>query len=134
MSMRYYAVNDYGLVLSPEDCALIASKVFDFYNECEDEDWGYLLYDRGICEYDSEFTGEAVKISDSGSELWGNSNSYDNDSIYYASLHYFPTLFTSAYNNMDEVVEELKERLGEYLPDDFDYRSRIAHIIGTYYG
>ena len=30
--------------------------------------------------------------------------------------------------------EEMKSKIGEYLPEDFDYRSRICHISGTYYG
>ena len=37
-------------------------------------------------------------------------------------------------NNMEEIVDEFKSKLGKYLPEDFDYRSRISHICGTYYG
>ena len=35
---------------------------------------------------------------------------------------------------MEEIVEELKSKVGEYLPEDFDYRKNIRHISGTYFG
>jgi hypothetical protein len=28
----------------------------------------------------------------------------------------------------------LKEKIGEYLPEDYDYRTNIRHIIGTTFG
>ena len=33
-----------------------------------------------------------------------------------------------------ELTNEFKEKLGEYLPDNFDYRNHIRHISGCYYG
>lgn len=135
MSMRDYAVSDYGLLLDEETIKVIASKVFDDFSEDEKEDWGYLLYDMGICEYVSEFTGEAQEITDDGVFVWGgNYESYNNEVITYVPLSHYPTLFKKAYNNMEEIIDELKIKLGMYLPNDFDYRSRICHISGTYYG
>lgn len=32
------------------------------------------------------------------------------------------------YNSVDEVIDEFKERLGELLPDDFDYAERIGEF------
>ena len=137
MSMREYAVNDYGLVLDGETMKLIASKMFDDfadYDEEYDGDWGYELYDKGICEYIVDFTGEAQEV-DSNGHYWGeNSIYYEGDAICYISVSNYPTLFRKAYNNINELVEEFKEKVGKYLPEDFDYRSRICHICGTYYG
>ena len=137
MSMRDYAVDDYGLVLDKETIKLIASKIFDDFVDDDEEfgDWGYELYDRGVCEYISEFTGEADVINDDGYlDFSRDYESYSGDSIAFVSLAKYPTLFNRAYNNMEEIVDEFKSKIGEYVPEDFDYRSRICHICGTYYG
>ena len=135
MSMRDYAVDDYGLVLDNETVKTIASKLFDDYNANEDAiDLAHELYNRGVCEYISEFTGEAQEIDEKGYCYSEDSIQYYSDVVVYVQTLHFPTLFRNAYNNMDEIVEELKNRVGEYLPEDFDYRSRIRHICGTYFG
>ena len=135
MSMRYYAVSDYGLLLDEETIKIIASKLFEDFSEDEKEDWGYLLYDHGICEYISDFTGEAQQLSDNGTVVWSsNGEVYNDDVIYYIALSKYPTLFNGAYSCMDELIDEFKENLGEYLPDDFNYRNKIRHISGTYFG
>lgn len=134
MSMRYYAVDDYGLVLDEETMKIIVSKL-DIESFDEDESLEYILYYEGICEYISEFTGEASMIQDNGFDDYSKEDeSYSNDDIAYVSLSKYPTLFKRVYNNMEEIIDELKTKLGEYLPKDFDYRSRIRHICGTYYG
>lgn len=135
MSMRDYAVDDYGLLLDEETIKVIASKVIDDFSHDDTAiDWTYELYEHGICEYISEFTGEAQEVDGNGFYWGGESKEYNNDVIAYIQASKYPTLFRKAYNNMDELVEEFKNKVGEYLPDDFDYRSRIRHICGTYYG
>ena len=133
MSMRDYAVDDYGMVLDAETAKTICLNLWDDYDGEDYEDYGYDLYSHEKCEYISEFTGEAYKIDDNG-DIFGASDSYDCESLYYISLWVYPSLFNKAYNSMDDIVAELKERIGKYLPEDFDYRSKIRHIIGTYYG
>ena len=137
MSMRDYAVDDYGLVLDEETIKVIALKVFDDFVDDDEEygDWGYELYDKGICDFICEFTGEAQALTDDGVYNWyGNSKFYSADTIYYIPLSKYPTLFKKAYNNMDEIIDEFKSQLGEYLTENFDYRNKICHISGTYYG
>lgn len=137
MSMRDYGVNDYGLIVNEETMKLLASNAVDGYTEEDyEEDSGYYadqLYEMGIIEYISEFTGESTEIGDDGNNLWSSGEQYDCDSIYYVSLLNYSTLFKAAYKSMDELVNELKERIGEYLPEDFDYRSNVRHIVGSYY-
>ena len=134
MSMRDYAVDDYGLLLDEETVKTIITKIGVDIVE-EDFDFSYGLYDEGICEYIGEFTGEAQMINDDGCFYWGNDcKSFNYDSIAYVPLDKYPSLFEKAYNNMEEIVEEFQSKLGEYLPEDFDYRSKICHISGTYYG
>lgn len=132
MSMRTYAFDDYGLVLDNETVKIIGSQVFDDYTP-DEEDIVYDLCDKGICECIGEFNGEAHELNDDGSFSWYyDSHSYDFDTIAYIPLKNYPTLFKQEYNNMDEIVAEMKSKIGEYLPEDFDYRSRICHISGTY--
>lgn len=136
MSMGYYAMTDYGLVLDDDTIKVIASKVFDDYDESEDAyDLGYSLYENGFCELTSEFTGEAQELTDNGEITWGcDSKRYNAECIVYVPLSHYHTLFKKAYDNMDEIIDELKSKVGKYLPDNFDYRNNIRYICGTYYG
>ena len=38
----------------------------------------------------------------------------------------FPDPYEAAYASEDEVVEEFKQRLGKWLPEDFDYSAHIG--------
>ena len=135
MSMRYYAVDDYGLLLTEETMKIIASKVYDDFDDIEEDEYGDALYDKGICEYIGDFTGEAGVLLDNGLNDWiSNGEMYDGDRIYYIQVSSYPTILKAAYKNMDKLIAEFKEKVGEYLPNDFDYRANIRHIIGTYYG
>ena len=138
MSMRDYAVDDYGLLMTDETMKLIASRVFeDYTDEDYDEDELYFndrLYEANIIDYIGEFTGEAMEIDDNGKNTWNTGEIYNCDIIYYVPISRISTLFKAAYSNMDELINEFKEKLHEYLPDDFDYRKYIRRIVGTYYG
>lgn len=139
MSMREYAVNDYGLLMSEKMLKMVCMKACKNFTEEEYDydEWAFYdeLYERGIVEYISEFTGEALAVTDKGEDDWSNNdNSSDSDIIYYVPCRNISTLFKAAYNDMDEIIAEFKEKLGEYFQDDFDYRYYIRHIVGTYYG
>ena len=140
MGMRYNAVDDYGLVIDEKTAQYIIEKLSEkdeeFFVEFEnDYDIQYMLYDYGICECISEFTGEANTLRDDGLISWDADKVtyYHGDPICFVQLRY-PTLFKQAYRDMDEIIDELKYKVGEYLPDDFDYRSKICNICGVYYG
>lgn len=134
MSMRYNAVDEYGLVIDEKYGRQIAKKLDESYPE-NGNDWIYTLYDYGICECISEFTGEANTLRDDGRISWDADKVtyYHGDPICFVQLRY-PTLFKQAYRDMDEIIDELKHKVGEYLPDDFDYRNKICNICGVYYG
>jgi hypothetical protein len=133
--MRDYAVDDYGLLLTEETMKTIAAIVCDDFEDMEEDDYGYDLYDKGICEYIGDFTGEAFRITDDGYHEYGKSGeSYRGDQIFYIPICSYSTLFKPAYENMDELIAEFKEKVSEYLPEDFDYRANIRHIVGTYFG
>lgn len=66
--------------------------------------------------------------------VYSGSETYDVDVIYYVPTKNYGTLFKAAYANMEELESEFRTKFNKYLPDDFDYRKHIRHIIGTYYG
>ena len=132
MSMRHYAFDDYGLVLDNETAKIIASKLLDNYVDDAETDWIYEICNYGFGEYICDFTGEAQEIDEQG-HFCCESIEYDFGVVAYVQINHYPTLFSKAYNNMGEIVEEFKNKLSKYLPEDFDYRSRIRHIYGTYY-
>lgn len=138
MSMRDYAVDDYGLLMTKEMMKMVVSKVCEDYTEDDytEDPLGFNeeLYDKGIVEYIGSFTGESIVLNDNGENIWSVSESYDDDMIYYVPTSKISTLFKAAYKDMDEMINEFRNRLGEYLPTDFDYRKYIRHISGTYYG
>lgn len=141
MSMREYAVYDYGLLLTEETMKALAKKhCTDFTEEefAEDEFSFYEAVEHifgGNIEYISEFTGEAKYIDDDGSCGWGCDSVYYNaDYIYYVPINRNLTLFKATYKNMDEMIADFKERVGKYMPEDFDYRANLRYIIGTYWG
>lgn len=135
MSMRDYAVDDYGLLLTEETMRTIAAIVCDDFDDIEEDEYGDALYEEGICEYIGDFTGEAGILLDDGLNDWTrNGEMYNGDRIYYIPVSSYPTIFKAAYENMDALIAEFKEKVGEYLPEDFDYRANIRHIVGTYFG
>ena len=133
MSMRTYAYEDYGLVLDDKAIKMICEKVFAEDPHGEEDD-GYALYDAEICQMAGSFTGETYPIKDNGNDNWDRSETYDDDSVFYIPVEKYPTLFKTAYRDIDEMIAEFKEKIGEYLPADFDYRSNIRHIVGTTWG
>lgn len=138
MSMRYYAVNDYGLVMTREMLKTICSKYYREYTEekYNDDEYSFndALYEEGIIEYISGFTGEAMVIDDNGNDYNSNSEAYNDDTIYYVPTQNYGTFFKAAYANMEELESEFRNKFNKYFPDDFDYRKHICHIVGTYFG
>ena len=138
MSMRDYAVNDYGLVMTRDMLKTICSK---YYREYTEERYGKdeysfndALYEEGVIEYISEFTGEAMTIDENGNDDYNSSEVYNDDTIYYVPTKNYVTLFKAAYANMEELESEFRNKFNKYFPNDFDYRKHICHIVGTYFG
>ena len=132
MSMREYAYYDYGLVFDDTTMQYIYNKRFD--DPIEGEDVAMALCDSEFCICAGNFTGEAFPIMDNGNDDWNNSKVYSGDSVYYVPFDLYPSLFKAPYNNIEEIVEEFKKKVGEYMPEGYDYRANICHIIGTVFG
>lgn len=136
MSMREYALNDYGLVLDEETINNIASQIFKDYTEDTKTCWGCELYEVGLCELISDFIGEAQQLADDGEPIIFSkyNKEYTCNTIFYIPTLRYPTLFKKAYDNIEEIIEEFKAKLGKYLSENFDYRNHICYITGTYCG
>lgn len=133
MSMREYAAEDYGLVLDNEAMRYICNKMFKD-EPVEEGDESGALYETEVCNLFGEFSGEAFCIRDDGSDTYNGSTNYSCDEVVYVPLKKYPSLFSTAYKDFDEIIDELKEEIGEYLPEDYNYRVNIRHIIGTTFG
>lgn len=136
--MREYAVNNYGFVLSPDLMRILASKICEDFTEEEYEEDKYYFHEEVEkkigCEYISSFDGEAICLQDDGWDDYRNSEYFSDDVIYFIPLTRYPNLFSTAYVSMNEVVSEIHGCVGAYLPDGYNIRENICHIVGTYYG
>lgn len=138
MSMRDYAVNDYGFIMTKDMLKTICSKYCPDYTEekYDNDEYGFNndLYEAGIVECISDFTGESMAINNNGRDIYDSGETYDDGTIYYVPTTQSSTLFKAAYHNMDDLVSEFRWYFHDYLPIDFDYKKYIRHIVGTYYG
>ena len=137
MSMRHYAVDDYGLVVSKQILRDIASRICEDFSESEFDEDPYpfieLVTDKLGIDYISEFTGETIPLGDEGEDQWGTGEPYDVDTIYYCPTLRFPGLCRKAYPFMGAVYNEFEKRLGKYISEDY-IRNNVRHITGTYFG
>lgn len=144
MSMRYYGVDDYGLVLSDDDMKTIASKLCNNYSALE-YDVDSIPFDDEVAqklglEYLSGFVGEAIMINNDGCDDYTKENStivydaYTSDQLYYMRFKKYPTLFNAAYKDIDDMIKEAENNIGNYIPIGFSYNNAIRHIVGIVYG
>ena len=141
MSTRSHPVDIYGLLLEGTALDAICSKVCPHYTkEAYDDDPGDFIFVAGekgnFFDIEYEFTGDALPINDDGSTNWSEFSgySYADDIICYVPLAYCPSFFKPMYHDIDEMISEFKTTIGSYLPEDFNYRHYLRHIVGTYYG
>ena len=132
MSMREYAYEDYGLVLDQATMEHIFVKKFN--EPIGNEDVTEALYDSEFCTCAPQFTGEAFHIKDDGKDSYSNQLIYTGDEVYYVPFNKYPSLFKAPYKDINEIVEEFTEKIGEYMPEGYDYRANFRHIIGTVWG
>lgn len=145
MSMIYYSFDDYGIILKKDEVIEFCRK----YLKENDEDWYNELFSEGreeidACEcqervdsciqYIRYITGEAQIIGKDGSVSDCDEFDLSCDTFFYIPILKYPNLFERAFESFDEMVQKHKKVYGKYLPDDFDWDRRFAHIVGTCYG
>lgn len=140
MSMQNYGVNDYGLLVDYETLKLMAeAKLGDEFDPDDffgnDVSYAEEFYEEGILDYIGDFTGETCRICDDGTDAWGGeAEAYREDWLAYIPCDLQPSLFKRAYRDVNEIIEEMKQKVGDLLPEDYDYRNNIVHVVGTYFG
>ena len=136
MSMRDYAVYDFGMVIDEETGLMICQALGCEFDEDEEDISGEIsniLYENGIVDMIGQFTGEAIGINDTGYQKFSDTIFYNDEAIMFVGLR-FPTLFRGVYRDITDIIVDLKSKVGKYLPDDFDYRKNIRFVVGTYFG
>ena len=136
MSMRDYAVYDFGMIIDEETGLMICQALgYEFDEDKEDisNEISNILYENGIVDVIWQFTGEAIGINDTGYQKFSDSIFYNDEAIMFVGLR-FPTLFRGVYRDVTDIIVDLKSKVGEYLPNDFDYRKNIRFVVGTYWG
>lgn len=139
MSMKDYGFDDYGFILTEDVIHILAPQICEDYSE---KDWElrgssyYIedIYDRVGAGYVCNFTGEIVAVTDDGKDDYSDTIWRGMNNIYYISIRKYPSLFDASYKDMDEILDEFKEVLSKYLPEDYNYRKNFKHIIGSYWG
>lgn len=82
----------------------------------------------------SEFDGEANPSTGDG---FGDEKSapirFDDDYLVYLAPMASSSLFKPAYASKDELLDEYRRRLGDWLPADFPYARFVMDVSGTYF-
>lgn len=118
--MRNYPEYGFGLMLNKEESKAFCKK----YNVVEGEnyecdDMEYYLED---CRY---YTDDF-----DGRHFYSANKNIDNEGA--TGLFFFadwqPDAFKVAYYSMDDCVEEFKNKIGKYLPEDFNWEDHIGYF------
>ena len=118
MSMKTFAVSDYGLYVVATD--------IESYAKTQDMDASDLLFEIG--NYYGDAKGECYLLTKADESF------HCDESFAILPLEKHPTLFAQAYENIEAALHELKENYAELLPDDFDYDGKFVRLVGTVYG
>lgn len=93
-----------------------------------------LVYDEFVNKFDirldPEFEGTIETLFEDKASRQLYETPYD-EHIFFIPAKKEPDLFKAAYSNPEEIYQEFKDLLGEYLPDEFDYWTNIVKITGT---
>lgn len=41
-----------------------------------------------------------------------------------------PSFFSQSYESVEEIIDEIKQQVGKYLPQDFDYAAYTGQLVG----
>lgn len=129
MSMRECCVDDYGMVLTKE----IVDAIVRNYNEKHKDEEPVTAYELNDVfdnfMFNSDPDGvvlQAIEQNENDSD-WGTENSFDE--FFYIPLNKYPSLFKTAYRNIQECVDEiLSSEIAEYFPNGINIADYLFHI------
>lgn len=136
--MEHYSIDTYGLFLTFEDMESLA-KIYckDYSEEAYEED--STVFNEAVADvindlqYINNFSGHLYEFDDNGITRWETEFAYYEDELFFVLFDNYSTLMKAAYNSIEEIIDECKCKLENYLPKDFDYRKNMFRIIGTVY-
>lgn len=114
---------------------LIPDEEFDDYYDAQ---YAYeILTDDDVCGvvFASDFTGE-VNALDKQINLafpLPLDEDYQDDLLVYIEPNHMPDYFLKAYDCVNDLLDEYKEKLAPYLPEGFPIDRNVAKIYGTYF-
>lgn len=118
----------YGLYIENEE-------VFKEYLDERNRDMDELrdrLYDSGAVFIDEDFEDVYIESSiDNSTFDYSNKPSED---VWILPLSKWPTLLKPAYNSEDEIISELKDKYGQFLPQNYDYHNNIVYASYVVWG
>lgn len=121
MSYHHYNGQIYGLYIENES-------IFDEYLNKYDRDM-YELYDDlldlGVVFIDETF--EDITIESAIDNSTFDDEDKPTEDVYILPLDHWPTLLKPAYNSEDEIISELKDKYGQFLPQNYDYHNNIVY-------
>lgn len=56
------------------------------------------------------------------------------EDFYFFELSEYPRLFETKYASYEDALKELKDKVGKYLPADYDYERKFVEYYGVSYG
>lgn len=134
MSMHYYVERGYGLFLSECEAELMA-KNFMNKNPTDYDDTDDVLheqFDASIIN-DDNYDGRNIEYlaTDEDEEFVDGVILYGSKSL--------GTIFANeansrCYRNIDDMVDDFRNLYGEYLTEDFDYKSHLVEFNGAVFG
>lgn len=128
MSSHNYNGQVYGLYIKNEN-------VFKEYLDERNRDIEELrdrLYDSGAVFIDEDFEDVYIESAiDNSTFDYSNKPSED---VWILPPSKWPTLLKPAYNSEDEIISELKDKYGQFLPQNYDYHNNIVYASYVVWG
>jgi len=134
MASKEHAVLDYGVIFTKDDLDFEKVKaVFDnvdFTDINFDNDFELCMYfdSEEDCSHYSEFNGEAFLLNDQSEIV-----ELPQEFVLGFTSH-FPCFFKAQYKDYDDLKQDLVNKFGKFLKDDFPWDDRIVNLIGTVWG
>ena len=118
----------YGLYIENEE---VFKEYLDERNRDMDELYDDLL-DLGVVFIDETF--EDITIESAIDNSTFDDENKPTEDVYILPLGNWPTLLKPAYNSEDEIISELKDKYGQFLPQNYDYHNNIVYVSYVVWG
>lgn len=142
MSMETTVFHSYGLLFSEESVAIILSHMLPIWEKEEPELYQRFSIENPYMDF-CEYLNACYEVNIYGNVEYlrccrlcdGEGYRYHTgDFFYLLDLDKSPSLFGTAYSDFNEIIQEVKTRIGEILPLDFPFEEFLLEILGETWG